>query len=148
MTRNIRAAVPADAESIFELVNELADYERLSHMVTGTSEDLAKSIEAGHCWAYVCEVADEVVGYALGFRTYSTFLMKQGTWLEDLYVRQKDRGQGHGKALLTYIRDEAVARGDGRLEWSVLDWNESSIEFYCRMGADLLPDWRICRMTL
>ncbi|HEY9859880.1 MAG TPA: GNAT family N-acetyltransferase, partial [Candidatus Obscuribacterales bacterium] len=95
----------------------------------------------------VAEVVGEGVGFALFFHNYSTFLTQPGIYLEDLFVLPEYRGQGIGKALLTYLAQLALARNCGRLEWSVLDWNAPAIGFYERMGADVLPDWRTCRVT-
>jgi len=94
----------------------------------------------------VAERESEVVGYAIFFRSYSTFLGKAGIWLEDLYVKQSERGGGIGKRLLQEVGKIARAEGAGRLEWSVLDWNDPAIGFYRKLGADILGDWRICRL--
>jgi GNAT superfamily N-acetyltransferase len=130
-------------------VRSLADYERLSHMAVGTAESLRAElfgpqpvIEAALAWE-----DGRAVGFALWFHTYSTFLARRGLWLEDLFVVPEARGRGHGKALLKHCARLAVARGCGRFEWSVLDWNAPSIAFYESAGATLLGDWRICRMT-
>jgi len=95
----------------------------------------------------VAEVAGEVVAFALYFTNFSTFLAQPGLYLEDLYVQPAQRGKGLGEALLTRLGKLAAERGYGRFEWSVLDWNENAIRFYQRMGASVLPDWRICRIT-
>ncbi|MBN9503053.1 MAG: GNAT family N-acetyltransferase [Armatimonadetes bacterium] len=94
----------------------------------------------------VAERESEVVGYAIFFRSYSTFLGKAGIWLEDLYVKQSERGGGIGKRLLQEVGKIARAEGAGRLEWSVLDWNDPAIGFYRKLGAHILGDWRICRL--
>ena len=95
----------------------------------------------------VGEVGGEVVAFALFFTNFSTFLAKPGLYLEDLYVKPAHRGSGIGRALLTHLGALAVERGYGRFEWSVLDWNENAIRFYEKMGATVMPEWRICRVT-
>jgi GNAT superfamily N-acetyltransferase len=97
--------------------------------------------------AVVAEVQGRVVAFALFFTNFSTFLGRPGLYLEDLYVQPGHRGRGLGKALLQHLGALAVERGCGRFEWTVLDWNESAIRFYEKMGADVMPDWRICRVT-
>ena len=95
----------------------------------------------------VAEVQGEVVAFALFFTNFSTFLAQPGLYLEDLFVRPEHRGKGIGEALLKHLARLAVNRGCGRFEWSVLDWNEGAIRFYEKMGATVMPDWRICRVT-
>jgi GNAT superfamily N-acetyltransferase len=90
---------------------------------------------------------DRAVGFALYFYNFSTFLARRGLYLEDLFVEPAARGRGHGKALMLHLAQLAVRRSCGRFEWSVLDWNQPAIDFYRSLGADLLPDWRICRVT-
>lgn len=145
----LRAAQPEDSEIIFALIQALADYEKLSHVVTGTVEELRDHLFGSRAYAEVvlAEVDSQVVGFALFFYNYSTFLTKPGIYLEDLFVLPAYRRQGIGKALLSYLAERAVQEGCGRLEWSVLDWNAPAIAFYQRMGAEILPDWRICRVT-
>ncbi len=131
------------------LVRALAEYEKLGHVAVGTEAELCAElfgerpvIEAAIGWE-----GDAPVGFALWFHTYSTFLARRGLWLEDLFVVPAARGRGYGKALLRHCAAIALARGCGRFEWSVLDWNVPSIEFYRAAGAEVLADWRICRMT-
>ena len=145
----IRPATINDVEAIFTLIKALADYEKLSHLVTGNSQNLAEHLfgEQPYVEAIVAEVKEQVVGFGLFFNNYSTFLTKPGIYLEDLFVLPEYRRQGIGKAMLNYLADLALARDVGRLEWSVLDWNENAISFYQEMGATVLPDWRICRVT-
>jgi GNAT superfamily N-acetyltransferase len=145
----LRAAQPEDSEIIFALIQALADYEKLSHAVTGTVEELRDHLFGSRPYAEVilAEVDGQVVGFALFFYNYSTFLTKPGIYLEDLFVLPEYRRQGIGKALLSYLTERAAQEGCGRLEWSVLDWNAPAIAFYQRMGAEVLPDWRICRVT-
>lgn len=147
---NIRQAQRADAIAIFNLIQELAVFEKLTHQVTGTPEALADHLfgTPACAEAIVAESQGQLVGFALFFKTYSTFLTKPGLYLEDIFVREAYRSQGIGKALLKAVAQIAQERGYGRLEWSVLDWNESAIAFYEKMGAEVLPDWRICRVVL
>jgi GNAT superfamily N-acetyltransferase len=145
----IRPAQSEDAIAIFALIQELAAYEKLTHQVTGTAEALSEHLFGSNACAeaLVVERQNQLIGFALFFKNYSTFLTKPGLYLEDLYVQEAYRGQGIGKALLKAVAQIAQARGYGRMEWSVLDWNETAIAFYKKMGADVLPDWRICRVT-
>jgi GNAT superfamily N-acetyltransferase len=149
----IRPAQPEDTTAIFQLIQALAEYEKLAHLVTGSASQLMSDLFGANpgIGAVVAEVQDDsgqqVVGFALYFYNYSTFLTQRGMYLEDLFVLPEFRGAGTGKALLTEVARIAVKAGCGRFEWSVLDWNAPSIAFYQRMGADVLPDWRICRVT-
>jgi GNAT superfamily N-acetyltransferase len=145
----IRPAIEDDADAIFELIEALAAYERLSHQVRGNPETLKAHLfgDRPYAEAIVAEVGTHLVGFALFFYNYSTFLTKPGIYLEDLFVLPEYRSRGIGKSLISYLAQTAIARGCGRLEWSVLDWNEPAIAFYQHLGADLLPDWRICRVT-
>lgn len=146
---NIRSATPQDVPSIFSLIKALAEYEKLSHQVTGNESELESHLfgDKPVIESIVAETETQIVGFALFFYNYSTFLTKPGIYLEDLFVLPEYRSNGIGKALLTELAKLALDRGCGRLEWSVLDWNESAIGFYERMGATVLPDWRICRVT-
>jgi len=145
----LRPAEPRDVEALVALIAELARFERLTHLLEVTPEALAPHLFGPRpvVEAVVAEVADEVVGFALFFTNFSTFLARPGLYLEDLYVRPVHRGSGVGRALLQHLAQLAVERGYGRFEWSVLDWNERAIGFYETMGATVLPDWRICRVT-
>ncbi|MBW4486736.1 MAG: GNAT family N-acetyltransferase [Trichocoleus desertorum ATA4-8-CV12] len=145
----VRPAIAADIPTIFALIQALAEYEKLSHEVVGSPEALESHLfgDRPYAEAIMAEVAGQGVGFALFFHNYSTFLTQPGIYLEDLFVLPEYRGQGIGKAFLTYLAQLAVARNCGRLEWSVLDWNAPAIAFYERMGADVLPDWRTCRVT-
>ena len=145
----IRSAIATDIPALFDLIRALAEYEQLSHQVTGSIEALRIHLFGDRpvAFAIVAEIEGQIVGFALFFYNYSTFLTKPGIYLEDLFVLPEYRRQGIGKALLTHLAQRAVAEGCGRLEWSVLDWNAPAIAFYQRMGADVLPDWRICRVT-
>ena len=135
--------------AIVGLIAELAAFEHLSHLMQATPETLAPHLFGPRpaAEAVVAELAGQVVGFALFFTNFSTFLAKPGLYLEDLYVQPAHRQHGIGKALLRHLGALAVARGYGRFEWSVLDWNANAIAFYEKMGATVMPDWRICRIT-
>jgi GNAT superfamily N-acetyltransferase len=145
----IRPANPTDVETIFALIQALAAYENLTDTCSCSVEALEDHLFGDRpcAEAIVAECEDLPVGFALFVQNYSTFLTRPGMYLEDLFVLEAYRGRGIGKALIRYLASIARDRGYGRFEWSVLDWNEPAIDFYQRMGADVLPDWRICRMT-
>ena len=145
----LRPASPADLPAIVGLIRELADFEKLSHLVVVTPESLHPHLFGPKpaAEAVVAELSGEVIAFALFFTNFSTFLGRPGLYLEDLYVKQSHRGRGVGKALLEHLGAIAVERGYGRFEWSVLDWNQSAIDFYEKMGATVMPDWRICRIA-
>ncbi|GGB97554.1 GNAT family N-acetyltransferase [Pseudoduganella buxea] len=149
MSLNIRPARPEDVVAIFAMIRELAVFEKLEHMVVADEAMLHDALFGVRppCEAIVGEEAGEVVTFALFFHNFSTFLCKKGLYLEDLYVRQSRRGKGYGKLMLKALAALAVERQCGRFEWSVLDWNANAISFYEKMGAAVLPDWRICRVT-
>jgi len=145
----IRPARPQDCAVLLHLVKSLAQYEKLSHLVVATEERLRLElfaqppvIEAVIGWQ-----GESAVGFALFFQNFSTFLARRGLFLEDLFVEPAARGKGFGKALVAHLAQIAVARGCGRFEWAVLDWNQSAIDFYRSLGAELLPDWRIVRVS-
>ncbi|MEW6023841.1 MAG: GNAT family N-acetyltransferase [Pseudomonadota bacterium] len=146
---SIRPAEPADITHIHSMIVELAVFEKLEHMVVATEELLHEGLfgDRPACEAVVGEENGEVVTFALFFHNFSTFLTKKGLYLEDLYVRQSHRGKGYGTQMLAHLAQLAVERNCGRFEWSVLDWNEPAIGFYQTMGAEILPEWRICRVT-
>jgi GNAT superfamily N-acetyltransferase len=146
---SIRPAVPGDAASIHALIRELAEYERLTQLCTGSTADLAAALFGPQPAAEVllAEVDGGIAGFALFFHNFSTFLACRGLWLEDLYVRPAFRGHGVGSGLLRAVAAIAVDRRCGRFEWSVLDWNAPAIGFYERLGATVMPDWRIARVT-
>lgn len=145
----LRPATPDDASVLFGLIQALAEYEKLSHAVVGSVEALEQHLFGAHPYveAILADLQGKPVGFALFFHNYSTFLTQPGIYLEDLFVLPEYRRQGVGKAMIKYLAQLARERNCGRLEWSVLDWNESAIAFYRRMGASILPDWRICRVT-
>ena len=145
----LRAAEPRDVPAIVGLIGELAEFENLTSLLKVTPESLAPHLfgpkPVAEC--LVGDVNGEVVAFALFFPNFSTFLGKPGLYLEDLYVQPAHRKSGLGQALFVRLARLAAERGCGRFEWSVLDWNVNAIRFYERMGATLLPDWRICRLT-
>jgi len=145
----LRPAEPRDLEAIVGLIGELAEFEHLSHLMKVTPQSLQPHLFGPKpvAEAIVGEVGGRVVAFALFFVNFSTFLGKPGLYLEDLYVQPAHRGSGLGRLLLQRLGRIAVERDYGRFEWSVLDWNENAIRFYEKMGATLLPDWRICRVT-
>jgi GNAT superfamily N-acetyltransferase len=151
----LRPAEPRDVPAIAGLIEELALFEHLSHMLQLTPDKLHPHLfgDKPVVEALVGEVqyADggtpEICAFALFFTNFSTFLAKPGLYLEDLYVQPDHRRSGLGKRLLTRLAEIAVERDYGRFEWSVLDWNEDAIRFYEKMGAKVLPEWRICRLT-
>lgn len=145
----LRPATRADLPDIVRLIGELAEFENLSHLVTVRPETLEPHLFGLRpvAEAVVGEVNAQVVAFALFFTNFSTFLGRPGLYLEDLYVQPAHRGRGLGKALLAHLGALAVERGCGRFEWSVLDWNANAIAFYEKMGATVMPEWRICRVT-
>ncbi len=145
----IRPATPADVPAVARLIRGLAEYERLGDAVELDEDRLREHLFGPRPFAEVllAEDAGEVVGFALFFPSYSTFLTRPGLFLEDLFVVPERRRAGHGKALLAAVARRAVERGCGRLEWAVLDWNEPAIGFYRRLGAAPLDDWTGFRLT-
>jgi len=138
-----------DVPVILSLIKALADYEKLSHQAVATEDDLERWLFGPRPAAEVVIAWDNdgAVGFALFFHNFSTFLGRPGLYLEDLFVKPEWRGRGVGRRLLSHLAALARDRGCGRFEWAVLDWNEPAIAFYRRMGAELLDDWRICRVT-
>ncbi|MCO6429255.1 MAG: GNAT family N-acetyltransferase, partial [Deltaproteobacteria bacterium] len=145
----IRAAVASDAAAILGLIKELAEYERLSHEVTATVENIRASLFGGDPAAEVliADLNGSAVGFALYFHNYSTFLGKRGIYLEDLYVQPSYRGKGIGLRLFREVARIAVERDCGRMEWSVLDWNEPALNFYRSLGAVPMSEWTVQRLT-
>jgi GNAT superfamily N-acetyltransferase len=145
----IAPATEADAAVIRGFIRGLAEYEKLAHQFVATEDDLRRTLFGARPYAEVLigRVDGEPAGFALFFHNYSTFLARPGIYLEDLFVLPAMRSRGVGKALLREVARVARDRQCGRLEWSVLDWNEPAIEFYRRMGAQVMPDWRICRLS-
>ncbi len=152
MTRSpiaIRPAVVDDVPTILSFIRQLAEYERLLDRVVATEAGLRETLFGARPAAEVLLAVEgeRAVGFALFFHNYSTFLAQPGVYLEDLFVEPSARGGGVGKLLLQAVARVALDRGCGRFEWAVLDWNAPAIGFYRRMGAQLLDDWRICRLT-
>ena len=145
----IERATERDVPLILEFIRGLAEYERLSHEVAATEQGLRETLFGSSPAAEVvlCYFGEEPAGFALFFHNYSTFVGKPGLYLEDLFVLPKFRGRGCGRVLLAHLAKLAVERSCGRFEWTVLDWNEPAIGFYRKLGAKLLDDWRVCRMT-
>jgi GNAT superfamily N-acetyltransferase len=145
----IRAAAPGDVPELLRLIHALAVYEKLEHMAVGTEALLAAALFGKRpvCEALIAERGGRAVGFALYFATFSTFLCKPGLYLEDLFVEPEHRGAGIGKALLKHLAALVVERGGGRFEWRVLDWNEPSIRFYESLGATLMREWLLARLT-
>ena len=146
---SIRQATRADAALVFSFVKELAEYEKLSGLVVATEvliadelfgEGSRTEVLLGHCGA-------EPVAFAVYFHNFSTFLGKKGLYLEDLYVRPAYRRRGFGRAMLLHLARVAAARQCGRFEWSVLDWNETAIFFYETLGATIMHEWKLVRVT-
>ena len=149
MNFTIRDGRPDDAETLANLIHALAVYEKLEHEARATADDLRRHLFGSRpaAAAILAEVDAEVVGFALYFPTFSTFRGQPGLYLEDLFVLPEHRGRGIGKALIAAVAAVAVARGGGRLEWAVLDWNAPSIAFYQSLGASPLDDWTTYRIA-
>ncbi len=145
----IVSATPAEAPVILEMIKGLAEYEKLSHVVVATEDQVRDTLFGAKPAAEVllAESDGEWVGFALFFPTYSTFLAQPGLYLEDLFVKPHARGKGFGTALLRELAKIAVARGYGRVEWAVLDWNAPSINFYKKLGAVAMDEWTTYRLT-
>jgi len=145
----VRVATPGDVALVHGLMRGLAVYEKLEHALVSTEADLAEALFGAHpaCEAIVAEIDGAPVGFALFFRTYSTFVGKPGLYLEDLFVVPEARGKGAGKALLARLAAITVERGYARLEWAVLNWNEPAIGFYKRLGAVPMDEWTVYRMS-
>ena len=145
----IRPATREDVPVILELIRGLAEYEKLAHECVATEARLAETLFGARPQAEVIiAMADGVpAGFALFFHNYSTFLARQGIYLEDLFVKPAFRGRGIGKRLLAHLAKLAVDRGCGRLEWSVLDWNQDAIRFYESLGAKAMDEWTVFRVT-
>ncbi|MCF3650860.1 GNAT family N-acetyltransferase [Synoicihabitans lomoniglobus] len=151
MISTIRTAVPTDASIIFDFIRQLAEYERMTdEVVTNVDQIRAHLFPASgdpiaHC--LLAFESNKPVGFALYFYNFSTFLGRPGIYLEDLFVSPHHRGQGHGKAMLRALATVARDRDCGRLEWCVLDWNQSAIDFYQSLGATMMSEWTTCRLN-
>ena len=145
----IERATARDVSLILSLIKALAEYERLADQAVATEAGLRESLFGPQAGAEVAiaYAGEEAVGFAVWFHSYSTFLGRAGLYLEDLFVLPQWRGRGVGRRLLAYVARVAVARGCGRMEWSVLNWNEPAIRFYRRMGARAMDEWTVYRVT-
>ena len=144
----IRPARPGEASLVFQFVRELAEYEKLEHEVQAT-EAMIDAALFGEQPRVFCDIAEwdgEPVGFAVWFLNFSTFSGRPGIYLEDIFVRPAFRGRGVGKALMVHLARKCVENGWARLQWSVLDWNTPSIEFYKSLGAELMDEWTVCRV--
>jgi GNAT superfamily N-acetyltransferase len=149
MSITIRRARPGEAALVLAFVRELADYEKLLHELEVTEADLDAALFCDNPRLF-CEIAEwqsEPVGFAVWFFNFSTFSGRSGIYLEDLFVRPGHRGKGIGKAMLIHLARQCVANGCSRLQWSVLDWNAPSINFYKSLGAELMDEWTVCRLN-
>ncbi|HEY7216865.1 MAG TPA: GNAT family N-acetyltransferase [Candidatus Binatia bacterium] len=146
---HIQAATKADVPVIFSFIQKLADYERLSHEVTATEKSLTETLFGRRRTAEVAigYFKRKPVGFVLFFHNYSTFLGQPGIYIEDLFVDEEFRRRGFGSALLRYVATLATDRSCGRLEWSVLDWNEPAVNFYKKIGAVPMSEWTVFRVT-
>ena len=142
-------ATRADVAAILEMIHGLAQFERLSHLCTASEDDIEHALfgEQPPVEVVLAWEGDEVAGFALFFHNFSTFLGLRGLYLEDLFVWPAFRRRGYGRALLVHLARLAVERGCGRFEWTVLDWNAPAIGFYQQLGAQVLSEWRITRVT-
>ncbi|MHC1947403.1 GNAT family N-acetyltransferase [Bradyrhizobium sp. UFLA06-06] len=149
MSLTIRRARPDEAGLVFSLVRELAEYEKLLHEVHASEADIADALFGANPRLY-CDIAEwngEPAGFAVWFVNFSTFAGRHGIYLEDLFVRPALRGKGIGKALLMHLAKQCLANGWSRLQWAVLDWNAPSIAFYKSLGAEMMDEWTICRVS-
>jgi GNAT superfamily N-acetyltransferase len=149
MTFEIREATESDVPLILQFIRDLAEYEKLAHVVVANEAQLHSTLFGSSRFAEVL-IAEEdgtPAGFALFFHNYSTFLAQPGIYLEDLFVKSEYRGRGYGKALLARLAQIARDRNCGRVEWAVLDWNEPSIAFYKSLGARVMDEWHTFRLT-
>lgn len=149
MSLSIRAARREDSALVFALVRELAEYEKLAHEVDATETQIADALFAPEPKLY-CDIAEwngDPAGFAVWFLNFSTFRGRRGLYLEDIFVRPAFRQRGIGKALMARLAAHCVEQGYARFEWAVLDWNALSIEFYRSIGAQVMDQWKICRLS-
>jgi GNAT superfamily N-acetyltransferase len=149
MSLSICRARPDQSGLIFSLLCELAEYERLSHEVEATEADIADALFGSNPILF-CEIAEwqgKPAGFAVWFFNFSTFAGRPGLYLEDLFVRPAFRGKGIGKALLAYLANLCVENDWSRMQWSVLNWNRPSIDFYKSLGAEMMDEWKLCKVT-
>ncbi len=145
----IRDAIPADCPTILQFIHALAEYEKLSHEVVATAEQLRATLFAPHpkSFCMIAEMDGKPVGFAVYFYNYSTFLSRHGLYVEDVFVDPAIRGKGIGQQLFAALAQRAIERDCGRMEWWVLDWNEPAIEFYRRMNAEAMSEWTTYRLS-
>jgi GNAT superfamily N-acetyltransferase len=145
----IRDAVPGDVPVILALVKELAEYEKLTHEVTATPELFHAALfdSPQRAFGLMCDVAGKPVGTAVCYYNFSTFVGRPGIYIEDIYVRPDFRGRGIGRAVFRHLAARAIAEKCGRMEWAVLDWNEPALKFYEKLGATVMSEWRLERLT-
>jgi GNAT superfamily N-acetyltransferase len=146
---SIRRARPDDIAVVFALIKELAEYEKLTHEVEATEADIADALfgDLPRLFGEIAEWNGEVAGFAVWFVNFSTFAGRPGIYLEDLFVRPAFRRNGIGQALLGHLAAICLEKGWARLQWSVLDWNTPSVTFYKSLGAELMDDWTLCKVT-
>ncbi|MDE2091650.1 MAG: GNAT family N-acetyltransferase [Gammaproteobacteria bacterium] len=146
---HIRPARPHESALILDLIRELAEYEKLAHEVVATEQDIRSALfgkqPSAEC--LIAELGDTSIGFALFFHNFSTFAGKPGLYLEDLFIKPEFRGRGYGRKMLAHLANLAVQRGCGRFEWAVLDWNAPAIRFYESLGAKIMQEWNINRLT-
>lgn len=148
-TLSIRQATRADVPLVLSFIRDLADYEKLTHLVVATEAIIAEELfgPKSHVEVLLGHSGAEAVAFAVYFHNFSTFLGRKGLYLEDLYVRPAHRRRGFGRAMLLRLARIAAERNCGRLEWSVLDWNEPAIFFYEQLGATIMHEWKLARVT-
>ena len=143
---SVRPAETADIGAVYEMIRELAAYEKLEDMISGTEEDLRRSLfEERSANALIAESDGKPVGYCIYFYNFSTFKCRKGLFIEDIYVKPEYRGEGLGRCMLLYLADKAKRENCGRMEWNCLEWNPTE-EFYKKMGAERINDWDIFRV--
>ena len=145
----IRKASESDSDQIHQLLMDLAEFEKITHTVEATKESTRSALFGANPSAesLVAESGGQIVGTAIFFHNYSTFVGRKGLYLEDIYVKPDNRGQGIGRKILFRLAQVAEQRGCGRMEWTVLDWNSRAIDFYNEMGAEILEEWKIVRLN-
>lgn len=146
---SIRPAQAGDVSVILQMIQELADFEKLRHLCVATEDLLSEALFGPQpfCECLVALQGETPVAFALFYHNFSTFRGKKGLYLEDLYVKPAFRSLGYGREMLTTLARIALERDCARFEWSVLNWNETAIDFYAGLGAEVMPDWRICRVS-
>ncbi|MFK5883402.1 MAG: GNAT family N-acetyltransferase [Candidatus Izemoplasma sp.] len=144
----IRKTTIEDVNIIFNFIKDLAKYEKMSHLVSATAEDLKVNIfQKKHAEVVIVEVDNKPIGFALFFHNFSTFKGGPGLYLEDIFIKEEMRGNGYGKSVLQYLANIAVERKCQRFEWSCLDWNSNAIKFYEGLGAVMQDEWKIFRLS-